>query len=81
MFDFMTPEIFNMLVIANLLVGLGLIVYRFTRDMQRPVPTPEQQREQVYDEASTSALDDTASSAAVQDDVPPAQPKQNKQDK
>jgi hypothetical protein len=78
MFDFITPQIFNMLVIANLLVGLGLIVYRFTRDMQRPVPTPEQQREQVYDEASSHALDDTASSAAAHNDVPPAQQKYNK---
>ena len=78
MFDFMTPEVFNMLVIANLLVGLGLIVYRFSRDMQRPVPTPEQQRKQVYDEASSHALDDTASSAAAHSDDSSAHNKQRK---
>ena len=64
MFEFLTPEVFNMLVIANLLVGLALIAYRFTRDMQRPLPS--QQREQTLSELSTSALDDTDSSSSAQ---------------
>jgi hypothetical protein len=64
MFEFLTPEIFNMLVIANLLVGLALIAYRFTRDMQRPLP--RQQREQTLSELSISALDDTDSSHSAQ---------------
>ena len=64
MFEFLTPQIFNMLVIANLLVGLALIAYRFTRDMQRPLPP--QQREQAHDEISSFAYDDTDSSQSAQ---------------
>jgi hypothetical protein len=69
MFEFLTPQIFNMLVIANLLVGLALIAYRFTRDMQRPLPP--QQREQAHDEISSFSYDDTDSSqsAPINDDV------------
>jgi hypothetical protein len=69
MFEFLTPQIFNMLVIANLLVGLALIAYRFTRDMQRPLPP--QQREQAHDEISSFSYDDTDSSqsAPTVDDI------------
>jgi hypothetical protein len=78
MFDFLTPQIFNMLVIANLIVGLILIIYRFNADMTRPIHPPEQQRQQTYDEASTSALEATASpdSQAVDSSETPAQGKQ-----
>ena len=64
MFEFLTPQVFNMLVIANLLVGLALIAYRFTRDMQRPIQP--QQREQAHDEISSHALADTQSSQPAQ---------------
>ncbi|MDQ7024673.1 MAG: hypothetical protein Q9P01_20870 [Anaerolineae bacterium] len=79
-FDFLTPEIFNMLVIANLIVGLALIAYRFTHDMQRPIPTPEQQRQQIHDELSTNALDDKSpqSEQILQGEESPAQNQQNK---
>ncbi len=32
-FDFLTPEIFDMLVITNLIVALILIAFRFYQDM------------------------------------------------
>ncbi len=55
----LTPEVFNTLVIANIVIGMTLAAYRFTRDMTRPLPTAEQQREQAYDEHSPYSLDDT----------------------
>ena len=64
MFEFLTPQVFNVLVIANLLAGLALIAYRFTRDMQRPLLP--QQREQAHDEVSTNALDNSNSSPSAQ---------------
>ena len=57
--DFLTPQVFNILVIANLIVGLALIAYRFTKDMTRPIENAAQQREQQYDESSTNKLADT----------------------
>jgi len=58
MLDFLTPEIFDMLVIANLIVALVLIAFRFYQDMTRKVQ-PDAQREQAYDEASYDHLNDT----------------------
>jgi hypothetical protein len=55
----LTPEFFNTLVIVNIVVGMALATYRFTRDMTRPAPTAEDQREQAYDEHSPGNLDDT----------------------
>lgn len=52
MFDFLTPELFNILIIANMLVGLLLIGWRFYRDMTREIPAPPDRREQAYDESS-----------------------------
>ena len=77
MFEFLTPRVFNILVIANLLIGLALIAYRFTRDMQRPIQ-PEQ-REQAHDEISSQALADTQSSqpAQVIDDTSAQQKQQS----
>jgi hypothetical protein len=57
--DFLTPELFNFLVIANLIVGLLLIAFRFYHDMTRKLPEPGQHREQVHDESSHAALEDT----------------------
>jgi hypothetical protein len=52
MFDFLTPELFNILIIANMLVGLLLIGWRFYQDMTRELPAPPDRREQAYDESS-----------------------------
>lgn len=53
--DFLTPEVFNFLVVANLIVGIALIAFRFYQDMTRPLPEPSDHREQVHDESSQSA--------------------------
>ena len=76
-FEFLTPEIFDMLVIANLIVALALIAYRFTRDMSQPVSSD--QRQQSQDEISTSALEDTTPNNAISFDeqVSPAQQQQS----
>ncbi len=50
-FDFLTPEIFDMLVITNLIVALLLITFRFYQDMTH---------KQAHDEASHASLADTA---------------------
>lgn len=55
----LTPEFFNTLVIINIVVGMALAAYRFTRDMTRPVPSAEERREQSYDEHSPAYSDDT----------------------
>jgi hypothetical protein len=52
MLDFLTPELFNVLIIANMLVGLLLIGWRFYQDMTRDIPAPPDRREQTYDESS-----------------------------
>ena len=57
--DFLTPQVFNFLVIANLIVGLILIVGRFYYDMTRKEADANQHREQAYDESSYAALEDT----------------------
>lgn len=33
--SFITPEIFNAIILANLIIGVVLIIGRFTRDMTR----------------------------------------------
>lgn len=48
--DFLTPEIFDRLIIANLLVGVVAAGLRFYRDMKRPLP--DERRQQQYDELS-----------------------------
>lgn len=53
----LTPEVFNTLVIANMIVGLLLAAVRFTQDMRRPLP--DEQREQEYDESSSDPTDET----------------------
>ena len=59
MFDFLTPQLFNALIIANMLLGLLLVSWRFYRDMTRDIADPAEQREQVYDESSRLALSGT----------------------
>ena len=56
--DFLTPELFSQLIIANLALGIVLAGMRFYGDMTRPEPDPAQHRQQKHDETSTS-LDDT----------------------
>lgn len=36
--SFVTPELFNTLIVANLLVGVLLVGWRFSRDMRRSLP-------------------------------------------
>ena len=62
--DFLTPELFNMLIYANLALGVLLIIGRFTMDMRRKPPVREQ-REQTYDESSYSHLSDTDANPAL----------------
>jgi len=50
--DFLTPELFSSLIIANIIVGLALASFRFYRDMTRDVPAAHDHREQQDDEAS-----------------------------
>jgi hypothetical protein len=37
--NLLTPQVFDVLVIANLIVGILLGGYRFYRDMTRPLPS------------------------------------------
>lgn len=34
----LTPEIIDLLVIANIVIGIALASYRFMRDLRRPLP-------------------------------------------
>jgi TRAP-type C4-dicarboxylate transport system permease small subunit len=63
--EFLTPELFNFLVRANLIVGLVLIVFRFYQDMTRKIPEPNQHREQLHDESSQSELHDAEQRQAL----------------
>jgi hypothetical protein len=63
-FDFLTPELFDTLIYANLALGVLLIVGRFMMDMRRKPPVREQ-REQSYDESSYSHLSDTDANPAL----------------
>ena len=58
-FDFLTPEIFDMLVIANLIVALFLIAFRFYQDVRYAETQARNHREQNHDESSYNFLDDT----------------------
>ena len=60
--EFLTPEIFDRLIIANLVVGVGLIIGRFYIDMRDPQQPSKENREQQHDEASHS--DDTQQNTA-----------------
>jgi hypothetical protein len=66
-FDFLTPELFNLLILANFALGLLLIIGRFTMDMRRKPPVREQ-RQQNYDESSYSYLSDTDANPALTHD-------------
>jgi hypothetical protein len=63
-FDFLSPQLFDMLIYANLALGALLIIGRFTMDMRRKPPVREQ-REQIYDESSYSHLSDTDANPAL----------------
>lgn len=54
-FDFLTPEVFDWLVIANLIVALLLIAWRFYRDMTFQESEPSTMRQQQHDESSSGA--------------------------
>ena len=57
--DFLTPEIFDMLVIANLIVALLLIAFRFYQDMTHRKVSPSQHRVQAHDESSQESSSDS----------------------
>jgi hypothetical protein len=59
-FGFLTPQLFDYLIYANLAFGALLIIVRFTLDMRRQKPN----REEMYSESSQSNLDDTNPSLA-----------------
>ena len=61
--DFLTPELFDRLIIANLIVGLLLIGGRFYIDMRDPNDLAKDNREQQHDEASHE--DDTHENTAL----------------
>lgn len=61
--DFLTPEIFNILIVFNLLLGAVLIVFRFYRDMTRPPQDIDAVRELSHDERSFYAASDDLSEA------------------
>ncbi|MEM9953894.1 MAG: hypothetical protein AAF846_19950 [Chloroflexota bacterium] len=57
-FDFLTPEIFDLLVYLNLAVAVLLIAFRFYQDMTHVDNRETSLREMVHDEASpTSGID------------------------
>ena len=56
-FDFLTPEIFDMLVIANLIVAVLLMAFRFYQDVNHS--NSKQHREQLHDESSHEYLSET----------------------
>lgn len=58
-FDFLTPEIFDMLVIANLIVALFLIAFRFYQDVRHAETQARNHREQNHHESSYDDLTDT----------------------
>ncbi|MGB7337775.1 MAG: hypothetical protein WBC91_02700 [Phototrophicaceae bacterium] len=55
-FDFLTPEIFDFLVMANLGVAVLLIAFRFYQDMTHVDKQPAQLRQQAHDESSHDNL-------------------------
>ena len=57
-FDFLSPELFDMLILANLAVGVLLIIWRFYLDMTRKPPAREN-RQQSNDESSYDFLSET----------------------
>ena len=67
--DFLTPELFDRLIITNIVVGLLLAGGRFYMDMTRP----RDHREQTHDEASqpySQPDDDTKPNSAFATDTP-----------
>lgn len=38
--SFLTPEVFNVIIMVNLIVGVVLVVWRFVSDMRRPLDPP-----------------------------------------
>ncbi|XWX04481.1 hypothetical protein VZO05_02775 [Aggregatilineales bacterium SYSU G02658] len=39
--SFLTPEVFNVIIMVNLIVGVVLVVWRFTSDMRQPLNPPQ----------------------------------------
>lgn len=54
--DFLTPEVFDAVVIANIAIGLLIAGRRFARDLRRPLPddAPDWARARL-DETNSSA--------------------------
>lgn len=57
-FDFLTPEIFDMLVITNLIVALLLITFRFYQDMTHK-QAESQEYSHAHDDSTHASLADT----------------------
>ncbi len=38
--SFLTPEVFNVIIMVNLIVGVVLVVWRFISDMRQPLNPP-----------------------------------------
>jgi hypothetical protein len=55
MLDFVTPELFDRLILANLALGVVLAGIRFYRDMKRPLPNPRSS--QHYDDLALNVED------------------------
>lgn len=54
MFNWVTPELFDVLVLANLVLATGLAGVRFTLDMRR---SPRELRQQQHDEISRTRIE------------------------
>lgn len=65
--DWITPELFDALIIGNMLVAGALAFVRFYSDMRRPVPTPKSQAQADYMRLVNAAPDE----AAYLDDTQP----------
>jgi hypothetical protein len=49
--SFLTPEVFNTIIMVNLIVGVVLVVWRFAADMRRPLD--QEQAESTADDDPT----------------------------
>lgn len=54
----LTPEFFDTLIIINMVVGLMLIAFRFSQDMNRPLPNRKRQPNPV-ESSQPDPLEDT----------------------
>jgi hypothetical protein len=55
-FDFMTPEVWNGLIIGVVLIGLSLALLRLYRDLSRPIKPPA--RREDHNETDSSDYPD-----------------------